>query len=29
MLPLEAAAWTNAHIAQFVGSLRPALREAA
>jgi len=29
MLPLEAAAWTNAHVAQFVRSLRPALREAA
>jgi pimeloyl-ACP methyl ester carboxylesterase len=29
MLPLEAPAWTNAHIARFVSSLRPALREAA
>jgi pimeloyl-ACP methyl ester carboxylesterase len=29
MLPLEAPAWTNRYIARFVGSLRPALREAA
>jgi hypothetical protein len=29
MLPLEAPAWTNAHIARFVSSLRSALREAA
>jgi pimeloyl-ACP methyl ester carboxylesterase len=29
MLPLEAPAWTNRHIAEFVRSLRPALREAA
>jgi pimeloyl-ACP methyl ester carboxylesterase len=29
MLPLEAPAWTNAYIARFVSSLRPALREAA
>jgi len=29
MLPLEAPAWTNGHIARFVASLRPALREAA
>ncbi|HKY50885.1 MAG TPA: alpha/beta fold hydrolase [Candidatus Limnocylindria bacterium] len=29
MLTLEAPAWTNAHIARFVSSLRPALREAA
>jgi len=29
MLPLEAPAWTNAYIARFVSTLRPALREAA
>jgi pimeloyl-ACP methyl ester carboxylesterase len=29
MLPLEAPAWTNTYISRFVGSLRPALREAA
>jgi pimeloyl-ACP methyl ester carboxylesterase len=29
MLPLEAPAWTNGHIARFVDSLRPALAEAA
>lgn len=29
MLPLEAPAWTNAHIARFVSSLRPTLRVAA
>jgi pimeloyl-ACP methyl ester carboxylesterase len=29
MLPLEAPAWTNAYIARFVSSLRPALRQAA
>jgi len=29
MLPLEAPAWTDAYIARFVSSLRPALREAA
>ncbi len=29
MLPLEAPAWTNAYIARFVSTLRPALSEAA
>ena len=29
MLTLEAPAWTNRHVARFVASLRPALREAA
>jgi pimeloyl-ACP methyl ester carboxylesterase len=29
MLPLEAPAWTNSYISRFVGSLQPALREAA